>query len=237
MGIKNENRLTNCIVWFWGWVVAHNFFPVTIAIALLVATLGLANETWWANLASETRVSFGQSPQHVIDGSWYRLVTSLPITGDPSHLRSSLVMIILCVGWHEVRYSWSKTVIVFLSAHFLTMLIESVILNSLHWMGSGPVSPLLIAHDVGPSAGYYGCLGSCIYYLPARLRYPFGLAICVWLVLRWTISSTGASYSSMDVRSDLAHWITWLIGYTIAAWSGAFWSRPQGTCQPATPDR
>ena len=195
----------------------QKYLPVTLSLTVLILVTGVVQGTWYDSLSGEIRALFGYSPQHITDGAWQRIVSSFPLTGDPGHLGAALAMTMFCVGWLELQRGWEVALAVFFASHILSAMFEGVILSQvLFWSGIPQIPWHLALHEVGPSAGYYGCLGTCIFLLPKTVRGWSVLVIFGWLTVRLLI---GMSYSTLEgthIRSDLAHLVAFGFGIAIA---------------------
>ena len=185
-----------------------------MGLTFLIFATGVFFGTWYERLPERIRILLGHTPQHITSGVWDRVFSSLPITGEPSHLYASLVMTLLCVGWLESNRRWAIALAVFFGSHLITVIVEGLLLvqlnrNSTHW--------LLTSYDVGPSAGYYGCLGACLFALRPPIRSRAIMSLLAYLGARLLFGILFNSHVAVDIRSDLAHLIAVMAGYLLAS--------------------
>ena len=175
----------------------------------------LVHGTWSGPLAETARTVFGHSPLHIANGSWGRILSSLFITGDPIHFFQAFAMILFCVGILELQSGSWLAAASFLSVHLLTLLIQSGILLSVHaWFDHGWTHEWSSALDVGPSAGYYGCLGVAIFRCSSARRGWIIVAVLSVLLLRWMATAT-FQQDGAQFQSDMAHAIAFPLGLAL----------------------
>ncbi|MBM3964405.1 MAG: rhomboid family intramembrane serine protease [Planctomycetes bacterium] len=166
-------------------------------------------------LAETARTVFGHSPLQMANGSWGRILSSLFITGDPIHFFQAFAMILFCVGTLECQSGSRIAAASFLSVHLVTLLIQSGILLSVHaWVDQGWTHQWSSALDVGPSAGYYGCLGVAIFRWNSARRGWIIIAVLSILLLRWMAAAT-FHQNGTQFQSDMAHAIAFPLGLAL----------------------
>jgi len=89
---------------------------------------------------------------------------------------------------------------------------NSTMLNNVHSL-----------RDVGPSAGYFGCIGAITAHIPRPWRYLVGVAIIAALVGGMIVSAQRGA--TVEVTAGLAHLLAFPIGWSVAA--GTFLKRPR----------
>jgi hypothetical protein len=102
----------------------------------------------------------------------------------------------------------------FLLSHVFTLLIQSGILLLLHeWIDQEWSLRWNQTIDIGPSAGYYGCLGVAIlgWQHPRR----GWIALTIWGVLLLRGILTLLIVHDLHIQSDMAHAIAFPVGLTI----------------------
>jgi hypothetical protein len=179
---------------------------------MLLVMESLVHGTWSGPLAGSVRDLLGHSPFHMANGAWGRILSSLFITGDPIHFFLAFAMILLCVGTLERQSGFWITACSFLVAHLSTLLIQSGILLSIHaWLDQAWTSEWSRTLDVGPSAGYYGCLGVAIFRWKNSNRRWIAFVVLSILLLRWVVTAT-INPNGSQFQSDMAHAIAFPFG-------------------------
>jgi hypothetical protein len=206
--------LISCIRKFRTSLVDRNYLPATLSIATVLVILAAAHGTWYGSLPIAIRDQFGHAPQHAFQGRLDRILSSLPLTSDPSHLGFALCMTLLCVGWLEIQKGWRWALGIFFASHIATLVVERLLISmGSSWMQS--IRNLMESNDIGPSAGYYGCLGTSVGLSKVSIRRWLAPGVAVVLLVRWVVGVFNAENAPTTVQSDLAHLIAF--GFGLAA--------------------
>jgi membrane associated rhomboid family serine protease len=187
-------------------------YPFTLAMVLIVMAIGVATATHLDRLNWALRERFGFAPFHLPEGKLVRLVTSAFLTAGGSTFYVSLAMLAVCVGLSEKRAGTWRTLLTFWGVHLATLAFASLVLTiPLHRFDVWPGKLLAAEHDVGPSAGYYGCLGLVCQKQPAQRRRWLFAIVGVILVGRlvWTAV---APHPDSPLGADIAHLIAYPLG-------------------------
>lgn len=193
--------------------------PFTIVMAAIVAAVAVATATHLGRLEPALLRRLGFAPLHLDAGEVVRLVTSAFLTAGGAAFYRSFAMLAACLGWAEWRLGTWRTAIAFWGVHLATLLLESFALaipfHRLNvWWGKLLATEL----DVGPSAGYYGCLGMAVCSLAPGRRRWLGLAVLGILIARliWTILSGPGRHGPLS--ADVAHLIAFPLGIAAGRW-------------------
>jgi len=120
---------------------------------------------------------------------WYwrleRIVTSALVTVGGNIFWEALFFVAFAVGLAEWMTGWRRTAATFWGVHLVALLLLSLIVSLfLHQLRTFGVEAAEAARDVGPSAGYFACLG----LVSAQLKRPWNLIsgaalfACLWLL-------------------------------------------------------
>lgn len=187
--------------------------PFTVLMACLLIAAGVYGRAHVGPLDSEVHQQAGHSPHLLWRGEWQRVFTSLLFTAGGWRFYSSLVMLVLAVGWVESAISTPIAIVSFVGIHLSTLLLMSLgIALTTSVFESHRGNLLWYVQDVGPSAGYYGCLGLMILSLAPNLRLPLALGIVVLLGLRLAWSAYHLHEGGQHFSADVAHLIAFPLG-------------------------
>ena len=182
----------------------------------------IASVAYWTEASIETvaaewlrRLGFAAADLWALDLE--RIATSAVAThGGPVFWRA-LASIALIVGAAEWRAGSLRTSLVFWGSHVCTLVLLAIFVGYALRSWHPPLAEWLhSARDVGPSAGYFGCLALWCRTWPAALRrlavptIVFGLAAA----LAWTLLNSDAS--SASVAAALAHVIAFPVGWLLS---------------------
>jgi len=197
--------------------------PFTLAILFLLTLVAWLTDTQSGQLSAAWLNRLGFAPRDLLLLNWERLVTSALVTNGGRVFWEAIGMIALATGTSEWLTSSRRAGFTFWCVHLVTLLTLALILAyPLHWAGFSIGSALVVARDVGPSAGYFGSLGLVSSRLPGRWRWlGFGL---VWIGLLVVLinSPLGAAGEVVLLSANLAHALAFPLGFI----SGFFGKQP-----------
>lgn len=190
-------------------------FTMTMAVLMIIAGLRIGSHRGPASPELFERVGF--SPWHLIRGPFLRVLRSAFYTAGGAAFYISLLMLIFCVSITERVFGNWQTAGLFWSSHLITLLVTSFcIAIPLHRMRIGRGALLATAHDVGPSAGYYGCLGAYCHSLDTLWRVPLIGLILASLGMRVVWSSIHAKDHGRNLSADVSHAVAFPLGVGLA---------------------
>ncbi len=191
-------------------------FPFTIAMVLIVGGIGIATATHLERLEPGLLKRFGFAPFHLPKGELLRLLTSAFLTVGGSSFYRSLTMLALCLGLAEYRSGTWRTMVVFWGVHLMTLALVSLLLAfPLHDLDAVWRKLLAAEHDVGPSAGYYGCLGFVCQKWPGRQRTWLYAIIGGVLIARLVWGALSPRVPHVQLGADIAHLLAFPLGIAV----------------------
>jgi membrane associated rhomboid family serine protease len=195
-------------------------YRFTIAATALLLGFAIASDSCWHALDDTWRDWLGFAPTNLLDFKWQRFLTSLLLTAGGWKFMASILMLILCAGMTERLYGTFATMKLFLTCHLTVLAGLSVALLLVATFNSSPsILALTNGHDVGPSAGYYGCLGAILMWLPLLRRRSAFLCVLSILLIRLIISVGHLPEGATVVSADVAHLLALPLGASLT-WLG-----------------
>ncbi len=186
-------------------------FTLSMLAALIVA--GVYGRSHVGLLDETIHERAGFSIRLMIDGQIHRAFTSLMFTAGGWRFYSSLAMFAISVGWVEWNWGTTRSLTTFFGIHFATLAVMTITVFAASRIAETHRGDLLWhVQDVGPSAGYYGCLGVAIASLSAPVRWPAIAGIAAVLIVRVTWSSIHLPDDGRMLSADLAHLIALTLG-------------------------
>ncbi|MDB4664654.1 rhomboid family intramembrane serine protease [bacterium] len=208
-------------------------YRFTTAATVVLLGFALCSESSWQPLDETWRDWIGFAPTNLLDFQWQRLLTSLLLTAGGWRFAASLVMLAACVGLTERCYGTPATIKLFLTSHLLVLITISVTVLVLATNVSSPsILALAKGRDIGPSAGYYGCLGAILMSSQSLGKRLCILCVLSILLVRLTISTAGLPEDASVVSADIAHLLALPLGGFLA-WCG--YVSPLPDTQPQAP--
>ena len=127
----------------------------------------------------------------------------------------ALGMVTLGVGTAEWRTSSARAASTFWGVHLLTLLLESggaLASDQAGWIATAS----LRVRDVGPSAGYFGCIGLALATLRKPWRELLGILVFVGLVAALFLPPRAGQSAIVKRLADAAHLIAFPLGWLSA---------------------
>tara|TARA_R110000737_G_scaffold2923_1_gene8258 strand:- start:95751 stop:96395 length:645 start_codon:yes stop_codon:yes gene_type:complete len=138
-------------------------FPFTICMGIVVLLIGLMSATAWDRIDSTTIKLFGLSPNHVYAFNLYGLITSAFLTHGGIIFWRAWTMLCACLFWCEYTAGTRKALAAFWLGHAATILLVSWVVVPIVLLARPQAGDLIVvASDVGPSAGYIACLALAV---------------------------------------------------------------------------
>ncbi|MCA9028619.1 MAG: rhomboid family intramembrane serine protease [Planctomycetaceae bacterium] len=189
----------------------------TLCVLCMLVASAFVSGTSVGHISAGWLEQYGFAPVHIPLWEWHRLLTSVFLTHGGVTFFVSLGMVAVCVGLAEMQFGTGRTTLLFVLSHVITLMVQSLLLAlPLHHLDIRWGTILATEYDVGPSAGYYGCLGAVCRQLPAKRRWVthsvltcLTLRLLVTSVLQWEGWKT-------SISADIAHLIAFFAGLWLA---------------------
>lgn len=192
--------------------------PFTLAIFAALITAAVWTHTHRREIAAAELDAYGYAPRHLLRMQWGRIFTSLFFTIGGVSFYASLTAAALFIGSLEWKFGSLRAATLFFGLHAATILLESLLIVSPLRYFQHPLGNLLhLTHDVGPSAGYYGCLGAFL-WLDQWSWLAIAL-VSLFLLVRAFVSVLFSGENSGALSADIAH----LIAFSLGLASGFCW--------------
>lgn len=194
-------------------------FPVTISLLFLLALVAVLTNSHVSSLEPAWLAQLGFAARDFWEVRWGRFFTSALVTLGGSVFWQAMGMVTLAVGAAEYLTGSKSALATFWGVHLTTLLAEGTIVGpALHWLVFNGDSLLLLARDVGPSAGYFGSLGLAVAALPVDRRWRGLLAAVVFgsLVFALFQSPDPNEDATLRLLANIAHILAFPLG--LAAW-------------------
>lgn len=192
-------------------------FKFTLVALVTLIGFAIASDSYWHPLPELWRQWLGYAPMNLLDLQWHRLLTSLTLTAGEWKFIASAVMLAFTVGIAESRYGTWQTAKLFFTSHLAVLVSLSLLVlvgaRHFHW---DLAVQLVESRDVGPSAGYYGCLGAVLTMLPRKAAVASMVGITFILVARLIVSLGRLPDDPSVVSADMAHLVALPLGSRLA---------------------
>ncbi len=203
--------------------------PFTLATVSMLALAGwLTNNAVGERLGSTAVGRLGFAPADTASFDLARAFMSAFVTSSPAAFWVAIVATATFAGLVEWRHGSLSAGIAFWGTHFVTLALSWALLIPLHLAGDASARLLFLSRDVGPSAGYVGCLGYLLYDLTGRIRLA-SLALGI-LVLAAVLAFNVRALSSQpaEVSAALSHLIALPVGFLLGRLRSRMRRKPAG---------
>jgi len=149
---------------------------------------------------------------------WYwrmeRMFTSALVTSGGRVFWQALFFVASTVGTAEWLTGSKRTAATFWGVHLLTLILLSLIISlAIYQLRDIGLEASEIARDVGPSAGYFACLG----LISARMKRPWhwvsgGILLVIFIVVFLLPPGAGEN-AEVKFSADLAHLLAFSLGW------------------------
>ncbi len=189
--------------------------PFVLFMLVVIGCAGVYSESHIGTTNVDAQRAVGYSIRLLIEGELQRAITSLFLTAGGWRFYSSMVMLALAVGYVEATRGTIPAALTFFAIHLATLLILAIVVLFCHALIPTLHSQLILhTQDVGPSAGYYGCLGLAVAGLKPSIRGGVITFILIVLSVRAAHSLTYLPVNAQAFEADLAHLIAFPLGIT-----------------------
>lgn len=189
-------------------------FPFTLVMLFIIGIAGLLTNTYIESITHHWLNRVGFAPNDL----WYwrldRVFVSALVTSGGVVFWQALLFVTFCVGLAEWMTGWKRTAATFWGVHLLALVLLAFILA---WVARQlpniGLETVILARDVGPSAGYFACLGLA----SARLHPPWrwvsgGALFMVFVIVIWLPPGVGET-AEVKLSADLAHLLAFSLGW------------------------
>jgi hypothetical protein len=188
--------------------------PFTLSLLAAMIIAGILTGTNLSQISAHWVNRLGFAPHDLVYIRWERLITSALITNGGLVFWEALLMVLFAVGLSELRFGWKPAALIFWGIHFSTLLGISLVIMIFRKFNSDPLTLVLASgRDVGPSVGYFACLGLVI----ASLRRPWnrigGGLVWVILLLEILLPPTTGQDAALAFIANIAHAVGFPLGY------------------------
>jgi hypothetical protein len=194
-----------------------NRLPFTLTMLVLMAVVGIFTNTHVQQISEHWIDRLGFAPHDLLFLRWERMVTSALVTSGGRVFWEALAMVALSVGLVEWRYGSRRSALTFWGIHLIVLVVNSLLLIFFRKI-SGNVLSIAVtsARDVGPSAGYFACLGLAVTSLKPPRNWLIGVAIWIGLLIYLSVPAAPDQDAALVLIANQAHAIAFSLGFISA---------------------
>lgn len=203
-----------------------SFYPFTVTTCALITFVGFLTLTATGQaITHRALLEFGWAPRDLLALDLGRTAFSALVTSGGAVFWMALALTALFVGAAEHYGGTAIAAATFWGVHLATTALMLAVALPLHLAGISLATLVFVTRDVGPSAGYVGCLG-------------LALVLCGKPWRWWALGATGAALGAVlamslatlgtdptDVSANFAHAVALplgaLAGLAVVRWRRA----------------
>ena len=190
-----------------------NFYPFAATTCALIGVTGFFTLTATGrSITTHTLQQVGWAPRDLVALDIGRMLFSALVTNGGLVFWMALALTALFVGLAEHYAGSPMAAATFWGVHLATLGVMLAVSLPLHLAGDSLGTLVYATRDVGPSAGYVGCLGLAIVCSKRRERWWVLGATAVVLATVLARSLWGSGTEAIDVSANLAHAVALPIG-------------------------
>lgn len=194
-----------------------NFFrrvPFTLVMLAGLILGALVTNTTFQSITHHWLNRTGFAPRDL----WYwrleRIFTSALVTVGGKVFWEALFFIAFAVGLAEWLTGSKRTAITFWGAHILVLVLLSIIVSlAAHQLRDFGLEASAAARDVGPSVGYFACLGVVSAHLKRPWNWAVGMGIFAIFVIALFLPAAPGESAQIKFSADLAHMLAFPLGW------------------------
>ena len=194
--------------------IALSRLPFTLTMLTLLVIAALMTNTTFQTITHHWLNRTGFAPNDLWYGRIERMFSSALVTSGGIVFWEALFFVAFAVGLAEWMTGSRRTAATFWGVHLLALILLSFIISMwLHQLRDFGLEAAEVARDVGPSAGYFACLG----LVSAQFKRPWnwisgGVLFAVFVINLFMPAAVGEN-AEIKVSADLAHLLAFPLGW------------------------
>ena len=205
-------------------VVDHKFplviikrFKFTVFMLVGLVLVSVLTNTTFESITHHWLQRTGFSANDLWYWRFERIITSALVTVGGKVFWEAIFFVAFAVGTAEWLTGWKQAAVTFWGVHFLALVLLSLIISLfLHQLRSFGLEATEVARDVGPSAGYFACLG----LVSAKQKQPWhwvsGGVIFLLFIAALFMPPAVSENPQMKFSADLAHVLAFPLGWFLS---------------------
>lgn len=191
--------------------------PFTLTILAILTVVALFTNTTFQSITDHWLYRTGFAPNDLWYGRVERLFTSALVTSGGIVFWEALFFVAFAVGLAEWMNSWKRTAATFWGVHLLALVLLSLIVSLLlHQLRVFGLEVSEMERDVGPSAGYFACLGLVSASLKRPWNWVSGATLFAIFVIAIFLPTVAGESAQVKFSADLAHMLAFPLGWLSA---------------------
>ena len=187
--------------------------PFTIVLLACIIGAGIWTKIYRGALSHHWIERFGFAPKDLWNARLEQLFFSLFFTNNRRSFIQAIVLIVFAVGGMEWNAGTLRAALTFWGIHATTLIVLSFfIIFPLHKLKTTVGKELALVKDVGPSAGYFGCLGFMTRPFPFPWPWLAAFLVLAGLLIYSFVPPRRDESFQVKRHADWAHIIAFVLG-------------------------
>jgi hypothetical protein len=188
--------------------------PFTLVMLTLLVIAALMTNTTFQTITHHWLNRTGFAPNDLWYGRIERMFSSALVTSGGIVFWEALFFVAFAVGLAEWMTGSKRAAATFWGVHLLALILLSFIISMwLHQLRDFGLEAAEVARDVGPSAGYFACLG----LVSSQFKRPWnwisgGILFAVFVINLFMPAAIGEN-AQIKFSADLAHMLAFPLGW------------------------
>lgn len=188
--------------------------PFTLVMMAGLILTGIVTNTYFEQITRHWVNRIGFAPRDLWHMHYERMLTSALVTSGGMVFWQALFSVALFVGLAEWMAGSLRATATFWVVHLLTLILLSLIVSlALHQLRDFGLAASEIERDVGPSAGYFACLGLVSAQLKRPWNWAGGILLLMMFLAALFLPPGAGQYAEVKFSADLAHLLAFPLGW------------------------
>jgi hypothetical protein len=190
------------------------YIPFTVVMMTGLILVAVLTNTYFEQITQHWINRIGFAPRDFWYMRYERMFTSALVTSGGRVFWQALLLVGLFVGLAEWIAGTKRAGLTFWGVHLLTLVLLSLIVSlALHQLRDFGLAASKIERDVGPSAGYFACLG----LVSAQLKRPWnwisGIVLFTMFAVVLFLPPGVGENAEIKFSADFAHLLAFPLGW------------------------
>lgn len=190
------------------------YLPFTLVMMAGLILFATFTNTYFTQITRHWINRIGFAPRDFWYMRFERMFTSALVTSGGKIFWQALLLVGLFVGMAEWITGTKRATITFWGVHLLTLILLSLIVSlTLHQLRDFGLAASEFERDVGPSAGYFACLGLVSAQLKRPWNWVSGILLFIMFAVYLFLPPGEGERAAMKFSADFAHLLAFPLGW------------------------
>ncbi len=190
------------------------YLPFTLVMMAGLILAAIFTNSYFEQITHHWINRLGFAPRDFWYMRYERMFSSALVTAGGKVFWQALLLVALFVGLAEWITGSKRAGITFWGVHLLTLVLLSLIVSlALHQLRDFGLAASEIERDVGPSAGYFACLGLVSAQLKRPWNWVSGIVLLILFAVALFLPAGAGENAEIKFSADFAHLLAFPLGW------------------------